>query len=427
MSQTKGLKQRLREYYLYRGLLAVQLWTPFWLLWEFSQLRAGDRPDYFAATLVDVAFWCLSFSVAIPAGLIADRYGRKPALLIGVTLWCWGVAMWGLSTSFITFVGASAVWGTGAAFFFGTDSAYLYDTLLEAGRAEEYPKVAARATLLSFMVEAVAACFGGLLVVATDSLALPLLTMGAVWVAVILVVFRFPEPKIHRALQSNFLQQLTGGIITLRRHRALRLIITFQVLTGFVTYLAAFFRQDFLDALLGGDRMGQGLSFGVFLTIAAIAGLYAERTLSRVGEFGSLLLITLVVFPAIAAMFFIGTALIPANASLPIGLTTQAAFYVIWGLEAPIISTLMNRRVGSHERALMFGISLFLQTLVLAIFEPVVGLVALQYDVVPALMALSMVCLAPTLYILLSSREALKRAPGPVIPPVAVPASALIK
>src|SRR3990170_343565 len=148
-------------------LVAFQLWSPFWTLWLF------DHADAFQATLVDIVFWTVSLLMAMPAGALADRYGRKPALLVGVAIWLLGIVLFGFATSLFLFAVANGIWAFGAAFMWGTVSAYVYDTMAEGGQEARYPHVMSRASMLTFLATAVAAPLGGLLVYLTGAFNLP--------------------------------------------------------------------------------------------------------------------------------------------------------------------------------------------------------------------------------------------------------------
>ncbi len=123
MAASAALESRIRRYFVFQILWSFELWHPFWTLWLLQNLRG----DFFAATLVDVVFWVVGLLFAMPAGALADRYGRKPALVVGIVLWNVGIVLFGLAGSLPAFALANAAWAFGAAFMFSCGSAYLYD------------------------------------------------------------------------------------------------------------------------------------------------------------------------------------------------------------------------------------------------------------------------------------------------------------
>ncbi len=421
----RPIGDRLLRYYAFRTVVSFQLWSAFWVLWLAMNLRTADgqATDWFLATWVDVAFWVVSFLMAIPAGLLSDRYGRKPALLVGASLWSLGVILFGLSSTFPGFVLANSVWAIGAAFMWGIDSAYLYDTLAEAGLQEHYPRIASQVTLLGFVIQAVAATLGGYvaLVLFPGHLDFLLLTTALTGPTLVVIILGFKEPRVDRRVQPLFFHQLRDGLRTVKRDVSLQYLIAFQVILGYVTYLMAFFRQDFLGNLVARNYLWIGVSYAGYYLIAATAGLATFRILRAFGEFGSLLLSFLLVFPSVAVVYFVSSGLFPAPLGLGLGLATQGVFFIIWGFEGPLMSSLMNRRIESRERALILGISGLLGTLILAILEPLAGYLVLHLGYL-GLFLLDVGAAAPTLYVLMGFRGTFQ--PGPL--PQPLPAAGLV-
>lgn len=389
----------MRRYYAFQMLVAFQLFSPFWTLWLFA------HADYFQATLIDVAFWIVSLLVAMPAGAIADRYGRKRAMILGVGIWTFGIVLFGLSTTFETFALANGVWAFGAGFLWGAGSAYLYDTLLEVRLEARYPSLSGRVELFAFLGTALACALGGVVVTTWGRLDLPLILYGIVGAAAMVLALTFQEPTVPRETAVNVFAQIRGGLKTAAANRQIVLIILFQVLIGLVTYVMGFFRPRFIDDIVRGDYLVMGLVYAGFFSVAACAGLTVGRLLGRFGESGALVLIFLLVFPPFALVYAVSRELFAPLVALGLGVVTQASFYFVWGIEAPVVTTIVNRRVASGDRATVLAISTFFVTLVIAIVEPLVGLVATDYDIGVGLAALALVASLPTAYVVLAYRR----------------------
>ena len=107
----------------------------------------------------------------IPSGYFSDVFGRKRTLVFGSIISTIAFGVYCVSSGFWGFLIAELVLGLGASFISGTDSAMIYDSLIEAGRAGEYAKIEGRRTSAANFSETVASIFGGVL--ATVSLRLP--------------------------------------------------------------------------------------------------------------------------------------------------------------------------------------------------------------------------------------------------------------
>jgi len=401
-----AIRSRVRRFYAFEMLVAFQIWSPFWALWLFA------HSDYFHATLIDVVFWVVSLLVSMPAGAIADRYGRTRALLLGVALWILGIVAFGLATTFEAFALANGIWAFGAGFLWGSGSAYLYDTLLEVRLEERYPVASSRVAMFSFLGTALASALGGFVVAATGRFDLTLLLYAVPGAAALGIASTFREPEVVREPAANLLAQIRAGLRATAGNRQIVLVIVFQVLIGLVTYVMGFFRPRFIDEIIHGDYALMGLVYAGFFCVAAAAGLQVGRLLERFGESGALILTFLLVFPPFALVYAIGAGLFASGTALVLGVVTQAAFYVVWGIEGPTITTILNRRVASSDRATVLAISSFFSTLVIAFVEPVVGLLATDYNLGTGLAALAGAAALPTAYVLVAYRRS-ERTPTP--------------
>jgi MFS family permease len=396
-----GVEARVRRYYAFQILVAFQLWSPFWSLWLFSRLSN----DYFLGTLVDVVFWIASLLVGVPAGALADRYGRKRAVVIGVGIWLAGIVLFGFAGDFASFALANCVWAFGAGFLWGGGSAYLYDTLVEVHAEARYPTVSSRSAMYAFLGTALACVVGGTLVATTDRLDLPLILYAIPGLGALVLGLTFQEPSVGRVPEKNLLAQVARGARTTARNRQIILIIVFQVLVGFVTYMMGFFRPKFMDQVVQGDFLLMGVVYGLFFCAAAASGRAADRLLARLGESGALAIVFLLVFPPFALIYLVAQGFFSPDTALVLGVLTQVPDYVFWGIESPIITTIINRRVASHDRATVLSINTFFTTLVIAIAEPGVGLVATNYSVGTGLAVGALAAALPTALVLLAYRR----------------------
>ncbi len=386
----------MRRFYAFETLVSFQLWSPFWTLWLFAHATP------FVATLIDVVFWIVSLLIAMPAGAFADRYGRKRAVIIGVGIWIVGIVLFGLATDFLTFALANAVWAFGAGFMWNSGSAYLYDTLLEVRLEDRYPVTSSRLSMFSFLGTAMACAAGGLVVSTFGRFDLPLILYALPGAAALAIAFTFEEPSVPRESAPTMFSQIASGLRTTRANRQIVLVIAFQVIVGLVAYMMGFFRPKLLDDVVGGDFLLMGLVYSGFFIVAALSGLSVSGLLKRFGEAGALLVTFLLVFPPFALVYLVSVGFFDPFWSLAFGVLAQVPFYMFWGTEAPVITTILNRRLASTDRATVLAISSFFGTLVIFMVEPVVGLVSTDSGIGLGLATLALAAAAPTAYALLA-------------------------
>lgn len=103
------------------------------------------------------------------------------------------------------------------------------------------------------------------------------------------------------------------------------------------------------------------------------------------------------------------------DVALGLGILTQVPDYVFWGIESPLITTIINRRVASNDRATVLAINSFFTTLVIAIAEPGVGQVATSYGVGTGLAAGAIAAALPTALVLARYRRSERTSPAPAV------------
>lgn len=411
VSAAATVDARVRRYYAFQMLVAFQIWSPFWTIWLFYHFT------YFVGTIVDVIFWVVSLLVAMPAGAFADRYGRKRAVVLGVGIWMAGIVCFGFSDSFLLFAVANSIWAFGAGFLWGAGSAYLYDTLVEVHAEARYPAVSSRVAMYSFAGTALASLIGGILILTTSRVDLTLILYAIPGFGALVLGLTFQEPSVTRKPEASLFAQMRSGIRTARGNRQIVLIILFQVLVGFVSYMMALFRGVFLSQTFAGDLLIVGLVYSGFYIVAAISGGLAGSLLRRFGESGGLALVFLMVFAPFPLIYLIAQKFFPPDLAFGLAVLTQIPDYVVWGIQAVLVTTIINRRVGSDGRATVLAIESFFSTLVIVIMEPIAGLVATDYSLGAGLAAGALVASVPTAYLLVAYRRS-EREQGNLLHPV---------
>ncbi len=90
--------------------------------------------------LLQSIFSVALFSLEIPTGYISDRFGRKHSIAIWYSILVAWYLAYRLGNSFITFAIAEVILACGYACISGSDSALLYDTLVQWGKPEAAKK-----------------------------------------------------------------------------------------------------------------------------------------------------------------------------------------------------------------------------------------------------------------------------------------------
>src|SRR6058998_1562240 len=228
----------------------------------------------------------------LPVGVVADRTPRRRTIILSELFRSAGILGYGISATFWGYVAANVVWSLGAAFSIGT-SAYLYETLLEAGHETEFPRYIGRVTMIQLLANAAGAFVGGVFVELVGDLRLTLLVGALLNLAAVGVAVTFREPKVERMPESTYVEQLVQGLRVVRRREGVALLIGVEVFLGVTLYVMAVFRPLYLQAL-GLSESAIAISISGFLLVAAIWSAFAGTITRVLGEFGTLALLVLI-------------------------------------------------------------------------------------------------------------------------------------
>ena len=188
-----------------------------------------------------------SFTVAvleIPCGFFSDTFGRKKSIILSTIFYSLGYLLFSFSSDYNIFIIAEILLGIGGSLISGTDSAILYDTLIELNDSNEYSKIEGKSYAIGNFSEAIAAILSSFLV--AISIYLP------VYLHTLLLLFSIPiacslvEPKQNYKLSKSFssirlvFQQIFNG------QNKLMWLIIYSSSMGLATLSIAWLVQPFL-------------------------------------------------------------------------------------------------------------------------------------------------------------------------------------
>jgi MFS family permease len=396
---------RIRRFYIFRAVTSFSLWIPFWTLWLYKNVES-----MFLLTLVDAAFWITMIAFQIPTGLIGDKYGRKTVLFLGEVLFAVGVLLFGFSNEFWQYLGSNIVWALGVCFIVSGDTPFLYDTLIELKRSNEFITIMSRAYAVMYGMNAAACIVGGILVTATDSLNLTLIVAACVGFAGSFTVTMLREPAVDRRHMDSFRRQLRAGMKMVIFSRPILVLIFFQVVIEIAIYVMAVFRAVYMNVDLGLDYLEIGLFYGSFSVVTGIVMIRAGKIESILGEKYSLVFLFMAVLFSFTIVFVVTS---------PAAIAVQYLMYTVSGLLSPITNGYINMRVASSQhRSTVIAIGSFIFTAVLTVVEVSAGWAASQFGTPQTMMMLA-AALTPVGILLLwvwfkEVNEATKRSPARV-------------
>lgn len=310
----------------------------------------------------------------VPAGTFADRFGSKWSIIMSSFIFIFVFAAIPFVSSFLIMTCIFVMWGCAKAFYSGSDTTLIIESLKIEGSLLDTSRFLGRKWACFYYGLA----FGGLLcpfLLAVDvkyTFFVPSF-LNFVAVLILLTVRQPPLDKteisgIHHVKTSRqYLKFLNDGIRMLLEHRTLKYLILFTIL--FTASSLAYFQyiqRIFEDA--GVARENFGYLYAMFTIVAAVFSQKAHSIDHWLGEKRTIYLLLFV-----TALSLFGTSVFSTYpwVFIPILIMqVQAGIYI------PIMNHYLNRHIESHNRATLNSMKSFSGGMLMMITSPFVGFLA---------------------------------------------------
>ncbi|MEX2237596.1 MAG: MFS transporter [Dehalococcoidia bacterium] len=359
----RAYRANIWKIYLFRFFVTFGFWWPIWVLYltDFRGLSITE------VAFLEVPFFLSIVVIQVPAGIFADRYGRKLTMIIGAVLNGGAIVAFGLAASYLAILGTYIFWAWSLAILNSSDSAFMYDNLKALGQEERFQEVMGRSTAIFNMAIVASLLIGAPL---ADAVGLDtavqlsaLASLGGLAVALTLKEpLRLRAPGGRPALSSFVVDTYR---LARRDGRVPLLMVLYAFLSVGAIGTAVFF-QPFLD--------GHGVELGnvgylqaparLFGAFGALAAFWFAR---RAGDQRSLY--------AIAAAC--------AGSYIVLGVWDSLAAFIMFPVislasaaSVPLVIDMINRRIPSEQRATILSAGQLVLALTMAGFSPLIGTVA---------------------------------------------------
>jgi MFS family permease len=334
--------------------------------------------SYTAAASLLAVKMLSSTAFEVPTGVLSDRLGRRATMIAGAVVMvaahlgyagAWG---YGLLLAAVVLEGlATSLWS-------GNNESLLYDTLLDAGREEEFPRHSGRVNSMFQIALALAAAIGGVVAGAWSLRAVVVLSVVP-QVLCVLLAWGVREPRVHGPLDSNVLAHLGAALRGIRRSPVLRRMTLVSALR-YSGESAAQLSPVFVTGLWPLWALGLWRTFGH--GVAFVGFRVSGWVIGRVGAARTLLFGEL--FDNVANV----VALAKPTVFSPVLLGSPA-----FGMSTVAQQTLLQREFSDRERATMGSLASLLGSVFYALVALGAGLVADRWGIVAALLAIQAVVL----------------------------------
>lgn len=359
------LKSNIWKFYLFQIFRNFAFFVPIVVLfWQDNGLNMTN------IMLLQSIYAIIVVILEIPTGYFADIYGRKKSLVISSFFLFSSIFVYGTGTHFFQFLIAEMFWAIANSLISGSDSALVYDTLIDLKREKEYKKIWGHSIFLSLITLGIANILGGFIGNInyrwTFYLMLPFLAL------VIPISFSLKEPKRHKLIiKKGYLIELIKIIkYSLIENQKLRWLIIYSGIAYAFNQSALWFYQPYFS-LSGLNIIHFGFIFASFQIIAAVSSKISYKLEEKLGQRYSLIMLTI----------FIGTSyLLMSHFVFLFSFTFAFLQQFSRGFYKVVINDYINKLTSSNIRATILSIKSMISQLIYAIIIPIFGWIADIYS-----------------------------------------------
>ncbi len=327
------------RYFVYTALkgFGFGLITAMWLI--YLQQRRGLSLTQ--ATFVDVAFWIAAVLGEVPTGIVADTFGRKTSLVVGIALMSLSIFAWAIAPTVPLIMLAYAGLAIGVTFLSGAEDAFFYESIQISGRANSYTRLVGLAGATMLGATALGSASSGLF--ASVDLILPFLIASVSLLATLGIVLTFKEPQIEEKVdgqaRKSYGEILRQSFALMRARPALRSPMLYLALVP----MAALIMETFF-------LQPQAVALGV--PIVGIGVLVMATQFTNMAG-------------STWAMF-----------QVPFSLLWIAMISFVTAVLRPLVLNRIQNQVSDNVRATILSMQSLMATLLLTVSEPILGVMA---------------------------------------------------
>lgn len=283
-----SVEHNIRLYPYYRAAADALAWLPIFFLYFSERLSLAE------VLLLEAVYYIAVVLIEVPSGYLSDVVGRRKTLLLSCLSIIAAYLFFLSSNDFLGLAIGQALLATSIAARSGTDTAFHYESLKAANRADEFGDREALAGKYGFAATAIAALAGG--VVGSIDLVLPYWLSLLSAVVATIVAFRFVEPTGPEPENQPTLHTKRGISYQLAACKSyltkplLRWLLLYSVFMFAIVHIPYEFYQPYLALLETADKLAgisatllAGILFSLTAVVASIASAYSMKLQRKIG------------------------------------------------------------------------------------------------------------------------------------------------
>ncbi|MFN8577157.1 MAG: MFS transporter [Candidatus Sericytochromatia bacterium] len=378
------------RFYIFSALSFTPFSLPVLVLfWQENGLTMFDV--YMLQSLFAIAMVLLE----VPAGLIADKLGKKTSLLFSTVTLFIAFLIYGYGTNFSIFLIAEILCALGVSLISGADSALLYDSLKVLNREHEYQKIEGRARAIQMLSFAVCNIIGSLIGSYSYRLTVYMSSIGP-FICFLFSLGFIEVNKEHIAKSfnealSSYKSLTSESLKFVFKHKYILWITIFSsVISGSSSWLLWMYQPYMLWSGLPVWSLGLCFaSFNIFAAYISSISYKFEENNSPIKIIGIISLLQ--VIPLILMSFIV----------TPLSFIFILGQQAVRGLSRPVFNSWILKYTYADKRATVLSLNSLGGRLFFAITSPIIGIIAGKNDFVLNLLTQASILIITFLFMMI--------------------------
>lgn len=195
--------------------------------------------------------WCMIWAIIleVPSGALTDKIGRVRSLQLGVLLAMAGFTLYVATKNYYIFMLSETILAAGFAMFSGTEESFIYETLEDENRKEEFQIIIGKYGSVGLFSLIVAAPIGGF-VAQYLGLQYPVLLMDIPLSIAFFALFFAKEPKAHMEKEKKeYVKIIRCGMRYFKEHKLIKQLTLESSILSTIGFLSIWVYQIVLKNL----------------------------------------------------------------------------------------------------------------------------------------------------------------------------------